>query len=702
MLTSITSKNTISRLSLSLLASLLVLLCPLAAGAKDPQPRTKSYTILPDSVVAALSQELSGETAKRNIEYITRLHRMRGSSQYRTAAEYVMQQLRDYGLEEVELEELPVDGVRYYGTQRSRPAWDAEFAELWELRKTSGDGWEKSIRLASWDAMPLTLAQDSESADVTADVIDVGAGTNDADYTGKDVRGKLVLASEQPGLVAQIAVAKLGAVGVLSYAQNQRTAWSGENGNLIRWGHLDMLRDSFTPVRTFAFMLSLNQARALQARLAGGEHIRMHAVVRAGRHAGNYYIATAALPGGDPKLAGEEILFGCHLDHPRPGANDNASGCVATMEIARTLSVLIKQGRLPRPARTLRFIYPPEIEGVLTLLVARPEYARRTKAVVLLDMVGGGPDTKAILRVTRNPASLPSFVSDVAEHFAEFVNDQTVRYATTGVAEFPLVAQEGGKEPLQAMLTEYEGYEVYTEGSFRIPTIYLHDSPDRYIHTNWDTADKIDATKLRRTAFIGVASGYFLASMKPDDARAVIDLLKTQSLRRAAVMVERRSELPREEADNLTRFQLAYERGLVDSLDRFVVTPAESKAQAAQHLRLLASLLGSPGEPRAARGPGAAVYSRVPELKGPMAVFQYDYFVDKYGPERAKQIALLSYRGLRGGGSEYAYEALNFVDGTRTAQQIRGALAAIYGPIPLEHVTEYLAALESIGVVRRR
>ena len=43
-----------------------------------------------------------------------------------------------------------------------------------------------------------------------------------------------------------------------------------------------------------------------------------------------------------------------------------------------------------------------------------------------------------------------------------------------------------------------------------------------------------------------------------------------------------------------------------------------------------------------------------------------------------------------GGGEEYAYEALNFADGTRTAQQIDTELSAEYGPIPTELVVEYL------------
>jgi hypothetical protein len=42
---------------------------------------------------------------------------------------------------------------------------------------------------------------------------------------------------------------------------------------------------------------------------------------------------------------------------------------------------------------------------------------------------------------------------------------------------------------------------------------------------------------------------------------------------------------------------------------------------------------------------------------------------------------------------------LDLVDGRRTAQQIRDAVSAIYGPVPLEWVVEYLRALAEIEVV---
>ena len=272
----------------------IVLLVTLHAHAQ-------TLPFLTDAEISSLATEISGESAKRNVEGFSRQHRMRGSRGFRSAADQVVAELKRYGFSDAHLESLPADGTIFYGTQRSRPAWNAEFAELWEV-DASGN---RVTRLASWDAAPITLAQDSASGEATAEVVDIGAGTTEASYANKEVKGKLVLTSSQPGSVAPLAVGRFGAAGIISYAQNQRTAWYGEDETLIRWGHLE----TFTPEneRTFAFMISLKTARALQQRLAAGEAVRMHAIVRAGREPGAYDIATATIPGGDLRAAGDRL-----------------------------------------------------------------------------------------------------------------------------------------------------------------------------------------------------------------------------------------------------------------------------------------------------------------------------------------------------------------------------------------------------------
>jgi hypothetical protein len=533
---------------------------------------------------------------------------------------------------------------------------------------------------------------------VIADLIDVGAGTSESDYAGKDVKGKLVLISAQSGSAAPLAIDKFGAAGMVSYAQNQLTAWWGEDENLIRWGHLD----SYSPRKTFAFQLSLKQARALKARLAAGEKITLRAKVNAARHPGVYRVLTAVIKGGDPQLAADEIVFSCHLDHQRPGANDNASGCATILEVARTLNKLVKDGRIPRPARTIRFIWPAEIEATMALFHFRPEMRAHFKAAVQMDMVGGNQNTKAIFHVTRGPPSLPSFAYDVGQAFGAYVNSESDAFASGQGGKHPFVSTEGGKEALQADLADFTmGSDniVYAEGSFRIPVIYLNDWPDRYIHTNFDSPANIDATKLQRAAFIGAASGLYLANLRSDGVPALWTVLKASALRRAEATVERLAALPPDEARALAWSRMAEEYGAYNAIKDFANIPASVDTDSQKFFNNLWAIYG--GLPLFPEDTGDAklVFIRTPAATGPMSLFVgYDYFADHY---KGPMPRLIDYQGLRGGGGEYIYETLNFVDGKKNARTIRDRVSAEYGPVPLDVVVEYLRALEKAGVVKQ-
>lgn len=659
---------------------------------------TQEPPLLSKVQIAALAQELSGGTAEHNLEGIIRNHRQRGSRGFHAAAELVAERARAYGLSDVEILQFAADGKVFYGSQRSRPPWDADFGELWELSNENGK-WNHKDRIASYDDTPVSLAEDSESADVTADLIDAADGTRESDYSGKDVRGKIVLVGAQPSAAQELAVEKLGAAGIISYALNQPQAWQGEDPNLIRWGHLQ----SFPKTKTFAFMISPKTASVLRARLAHGERIRLHAIVRAGQHAGNYEIVTGIIPGSDPRLKHQEIAFSCHLDHQQPGANDNASGCATILEVARSLCKLIGENKLAPPPRTLRFIWPPEVEGTAALLNAHADFAQHIKAVIHMDMVGGSPQTKAVFHVTRGPLSLPSFIFDVAEAFAFFVNQQTERFANTGEAEYPLLAAGGGKDPLRAEFASYSmgsDHDVYQDSSFKIPTILLNDWPDRYIHTNGDTAANIDPTKLRRAAFIGAATGYYLAQVTDKDAGDICEQIRISSLRRHASEMFRIANLSSLEAANLFDHEMSYFRESVSSFVSFT-----SEVISSDSASCAPSFVPQSKDNVSVRtGPTSdalLIYRRNVEPKGPLVMFGYDYLEEHAKAAGVSAPKLLNYRGLWGSGEEYGFETLNFIDGKLNAEQIRDAVSAEYGPIPLEMVVEYLKTLEMIGVIHK-
>src|SRR6202030_4624377 len=125
-------------------------------GTAMAQQRTP---LLPEKDVAGLANELSGETAKRNLGGVARLHRQRGSAGFHAAAELVAERARAYGLSDVAILQFPADGKIFYGTQRSRPAWDAEVGELSELVEKGGRSHRSGQSSASRDVEGVPSAE---------------------------------------------------------------------------------------------------------------------------------------------------------------------------------------------------------------------------------------------------------------------------------------------------------------------------------------------------------------------------------------------------------------------------------------------------------------------------------------------------------------------------------------------------------------
>jgi aminopeptidase YwaD len=178
----------------------------------------------------------------------------------------------------------------------------------------------------------------------------------------------------------------------------------------------------------------------------------------------------------------------------------------------------------------------------------------------------------------------------------------------------------------------------------------------------------------------------------------VQSIVERMALRRLAKTLERQSLVPADEAENLARFRHGYEREVARSIERFAAWDDAQRRRSDQFLTALKGVLPEPQDARVADGLAGVVFRRNGELKGPMSAFGYSYVADKLGAERVAALTLSRQAALWGDG-DYTYEVLNLVDGTRNVNAIRDAASAIYGPVPLAPLLEYLRALESIDVV---
>jgi hypothetical protein len=670
-----------------------------------------------------LRDEASGSAAYENLRYLARLHRVPATAEFDQAAQFIQERAREYGLSQVQSEQFPIDGKISYGLMRSYLSWTVEAGQLWEVRP-------RHLLLGDWATDPIRLADYSHSSDVETALVDVDDGSRDADYNGKDVRGKIVLADGVVSRVQALAVAKYGAAGIMSDMPNQITAWSGRDRTLVRWGHLDARLPA-----GFAFMISRETAEGLRGRLRAGESILLHAHVKADVGPGHWTVVSATLPGTDSSAG--EIIYSCHLDHERPGANDNGSGCVTILESARVMAHLIHTGTLARPKRTLRFVWGPEVEGTMAYLSRHPEIRARLRANVHMDMVGGDPfKNKSILHLTSTPWSLPSFVTDVGSALADVIRSGAAVYAASGASPEAAVVETrsgeaGTRNLFLADMTAYSSgsdHDDYDSSTIAVPSLYLRDWPDIYIHTDHDSLQQIDASKLRRVALLGAAAGYVYASLDPDRARELLPFYTAQSEARLAQLFLEAQQLVDDpklapdsawyEARNLLsqglRREIATQRSLLAFAASAVSEPAYENVLADQ-AATFSMWIDKRAKTRGALGPAPkAAWSNQPTAAkvpvrtgdfGPLTYQNDNVLLARLGAERMAKIRLLNREATpllnpQDLSELYAYEIVNFVDGKRTVGEIRDAVSAEYGPLPVDLVKDYLDACHEAGVVQ--
>jgi aminopeptidase YwaD len=696
------------------------------------QARRVIAPLLPYSTLDTITNELSGELTMQHIEVMSLFHRTEPSREFNQSAEYVERKLKEFGLADAHIERFPGDGKIMYSTFRTRPQWDVEFSELW-MQQPSKE------RLGSYAETALSIAQYSRSANVTAEVIDVGSGTADSDYAGKDVAGKIVLAEGDTNTVHRKAVYEHGAAGVIDYRLNLiPTTRQQDMLGLVTQGVIWPLDPEYEQKATFACMISPRKGRQLHAMLQAGEKIVVHADIKTRVGPGEYQVVTATIPGTDKKA--EEFVLSCHLGHPRPGANDNVSGCAAILEIARALTRSISTGALPRPRRSIRFMFPPENLGTIMYEVAHPEAKQQQVAAMQLDSVGGNPTiTSSILHLFRTPYSMATYLNDVAQNLFQFVSDTNIEKIPYRVA-FPhqfeprITSVTGTRDNFWGSVDEFfDGSDsfIYSDSSVGVPAVYLEDWPDPYFHTSGDLPANLDPTKLRRSAVIAATVAYAVANADEKDAVRFAN----ETANRAR---ERTAALERDSFDRLflcsaDQFANCY-MTVANSLDQAYQREAQAIASVRrlaedaaavqpilQHLReellkerpasrarldtyshWLAGVkrvaTSSPEPTKEEKDAAGKFPRRNRSLIGPMDSFAFDYLTTKLDSHYRQRYDIFNLP-VNSYAFETAYEALNFADGTRSVLEIAKALQAEFGDVPLKAVDQYLELLASNGVV---
>jgi hypothetical protein len=460
---------------------------------------------------------------------------------------------------------------------------------------------------------------------------------------------------------------------------------------------------------SFGFNLTNRQGEKLRKMLESGERVVLHGSA-SGIGLEPYFmdVVVARIEGSE--MPDEEMVFAAHLDHPKESANDNASGSAAMLDIATTLKTLVDQDRLPRPKRSMRFIWMPEWNGTMAYIDEHPEMVGPALggsylANINLDMVGEDLELlHSRMNITRTPSSIPSALNDVVENMTEMVSRMSIR------------TPRGSLSQLNYAITPYGGGSDHMMFIDRkIPGMMIGHS-DYTHHTSEDTPDKVDPVELERSEIIATAALLYLSDLTEQEAVDLVFLVSANSSDRLGEAALRGLRTMRELPDFIGPYQAFFEarnivvrateveKAAVSSVLLFNDAPAVQSAVRSAHGQiekgqsdLIASLREQANLPRRGVAPAERTEPedrRVPVrlTRGPL---DFGLPASKLSDEAAAWYSSSEFR-LSGSAR---FELVNFIDGKRTVTQIRDAIAAEFGPVTIAMVGRYLDDLVTVGAI---
>jgi hypothetical protein len=389
-------------------------------------------------------------------------------------------------------------------------------------------------------------------ADVDAPVVFVGHGVssksqNYDDYAKVDVKGKIVMlvggtptgveASKlEPNEKSAEAAAAHGAVAVFhipskAYVDQMRKSTYRDRASERAYLALDQERKvpevRLAPETAEALLSlvgldlkSVHDAETHHTPLTTKElDARAHLVVSIKQQKRTTQNVVGVLEGTDPKLKNEYVTFSAHYDHLKtgadgriyPGADDDGSGTVSVLSIAKAMS-------LHRPKRsTLIIFHAGEELGLLG-----SEYNADYSPVVPLsqmvtdlniDMIGRNRDSNPKNAEIVDQNSIYVIGADKLSKELNDIHERTNKDTEKLSFDYRL---NDPNEPNRF----YFRSDHWNYAKHRIPIIFWFDGTGEDYHQPTDTIDKIDFHKMARVARLAYGTGYRVANL---DHRLVLD-----------------------------------------------------------------------------------------------------------------------------------------------------------------------------------
>lgn len=489
-------------------------------------------TPLSQEVLELLTNEISGQMVYNNLVLVAGAPWLRSENEFEDTfyeSRVMLDLVRSYGIETVKLIRSESDQTFDYATD----------AELWVSKP------EKKL-IARLAADAALVARGSQSVDFEGELIYMPPlNKEDTEALLKSgnrekYKDKIALMWSHAAGESGDLLDELGIRAVISFSTRDRYF----DPNMVVYSS-----GSYSGRQNLkaGFTVSWKQWSELLEDIEYGDKVTLHCKTVIEKKQDKFESVFSWIPGTEPEKPG--VIFTAHLfeGYTKRGANDNAGGCVVQLEILRTMTKLIKEGKIDQPKRNIYFLWPNEISGSYQFISEHPEIISKTCININMDMVSEGQrKNNSVLTMSETPPQLASFYDGLAASVLNYVwrtNDivylgNSPRGRRGGqYFPVPMMEKNGSIDAFRFFIHEATGgsdHLCFNNSSVGVPGIEFFTWPDYWYHADTDTPDKGDPTQMKRIAFIGAATAYVTANCTDDVLGGLVDVTSDFGYKRFA------------------------------------------------------------------------------------------------------------------------------------------------------------------------
>ncbi|MFC3880549.1 M28 family peptidase [Algoriphagus namhaensis] len=469
---------------------------------EESLPATYSYFDLVRPV-------FSGQKAYETVSFVEKYWRLAGNTGFNETVFLLATELEKAGYV---LEEKANADTRFtYRIEKrpmSGPTWEPVDASL----KIIGEE-NPLLDFSSNRNMMYQFSSSTPDSGIQAEVIYISTlkDLNEIDLEGK------ILFSDQLSYRRLSAIE--GVAGILTY-DNPEYLQPEKNQTSIQFRGLRYEKSK----EKWAIALSYEAKEKLKMALVKGK-VELDVRLQTKIYESEELTLVAQVKGSQKPL--ESLMFSAHIQEP--GANDNASGVGAQLEMATLTANLIESGQLDL-SRTLTFLWGDEIISTRRYVEEKEKRQTEIKWGISLDMVGENTDVTGgtfLIEKMPDPSAIWTRGEDKHTEWGGRplkVEDMKPHYLNDFILN---VFQNQGKNAnWQVETNPFEGGSDHTPFlNANIPGLLLWHFTDQFYHTDNDRLDKVSQETLKNVATGALVSAYTLLNADESTASQMAKLI---------------------------------------------------------------------------------------------------------------------------------------------------------------------------------